>query len=219
MAKSDHKKREPRIGPKKLSPQLWKGMRVGLLGGSFNPPHAGHAHASEVAKKYLGLDAVWWLVSPGNPLKNNSGLPDLELRIESCNELNSDPRVIISGIEKEFGTRRSLDTIAALKKYFPQTEFVWLAGTDISFEIHRWHRWKSLVSELPLAFIGRPTKSGLVRKNAIRNLPLKHMVPSHGIKPLLKAGTVFWLFAEPLNSLSSTLLREKPWFAPKRRKV
>lgn len=212
-------KREPKTGPKKLSPNLWKGMRIGLLGGSFNPAHEGHLHASEVALKYLNLDAVWWLVSPGNPLKNNSGLPALELRIKQASELNSNPLIMMSGIEKEFGTRRSLDTIHALKKYFPETEFVWLAGTDISFEMHRWHKWKNLVLELPLAFIGRPTKSGLVRKSPIRNLPLKHIVPHHGIKPELKAGTIFWLFSDPLNSLSSTALRETGRFALNRPKV
>lgn len=202
-------KRAARTAPRKLSPTLWKGMRIGLLGGSFNPPHAGHVHAASVAKKHLDLDAVWWLVSPGNPLKNNSGLPDLELRIRKCLEINADPSMIISGIEKQFGTRRSLDTIRALKKYFPETEFVWLAGTDISFEMHRWHKWKDLVQLLPLAFIGRPTKAGLVRKNPIRNLPLKHLVRLHGFRPELNPGTVFWLRSDPLNHLSSTALRDK----------
>lgn len=183
-------------------------MRIGLLGGSFNPPHQGHVHASEVAMKSLGLDAVWWLVSPGNPLKNNSGLPPLEQRMELSARINHDPSIIISGIEKDFGTRRSLDTIQQLKKYFPQTEFIWLAGTDIAFEMHRWHKWKNILKLMPLAFIGRPTKSGLVRKGPLRNLPLRHSVPHRGIKPALKAGNVFWLFADPLNPLSSTALRE-----------
>ena len=184
-------------------------MRIGLLGGSFNPPHAGHVHASEVAMKYLGLDAVWWLVSPGNPLKNNSGLPKLESRIEAANKLNTNPRLIISGIEKEFKTRRSLDTIHSLKKYFPETEFIWIAGTDIAFEMHRWHRWKEIVDALPLAFVGRPTKHGIVRKSPLRNLPIKHIVPEKGIHPALEPGNVYWLFADPLNPLSSTLLRGK----------
>ncbi len=184
-------------------------MRIGLLGGSFNPPHEGHVHAATVAKKHLGLDAVWWLVSPGNPLKNNSGLPALEIRMQKCRDINSDPAMIISGIEKQFGTRRSLDTIRALKQHFPETEFVWLAGTDISFEMHLWHKWKSLIDLLPLAFIGRPTKSGMVRKNPLRNLPLKHIVNSNGFKPVLKPGIVFWLRSDPLNHLSSTALRDK----------
>ena len=184
-------------------------MRIGLLGGSFNPPHEGHVHAASVAKKHLGLDAVWWLVSPGNPLKNNSGLPALELRMEKCRKINTDPSMIISGIEKQFGTRRSLDTIRALKQHFPETEFVWLAGTDISFEMHRWHRWKDLVDLLPLAFIGRPTKPGMVRKNPLRNLPLRHIVCSKGSKAALTPRTVFWLRSGPLNHLSSTALRNK----------
>lgn len=183
-------------------------MRIGLLGGSFNPPHRGHIHASEVAMKSLGLDAVWWLVSPGNPLKNNSGLPSLESRIEKSSDLNFNPSIVISGIEKEFGTRRSLDTITHLKKYFPQTEFIWLAGTDIAFEMHRWHKWKEILKLMPLAFIGRPTKSGLVRKSPLRNTSLNHKVLLRGSNPGFKPGDIYWIFADQLNPLSSTALRE-----------
>ena len=198
----------PRSAPKKLSPNLWKGMRIGLLGGSFNPPHQGHVHASEVALKSLGLDAVWWLVSPGNPLKNNSGLPPIEDRIHQAIDINSDPAIIISGIEREFGTRRSLDTLRQLKKHFPLTEFIWLAGTDISFEMHRWYRWKDLIKIMPLAFIGRPTTAGMVRRSPLRNLPLNHLFPRHGIKARLTTGSVYWLFSDPRSKHSSTALRE-----------
>lgn len=185
-------------------------MRIGLLGGSFNPSHEGHVHASEIALKALQLDAVWWLVSPGNPLKNNSGLPQLELRIADAEKLNTNPKIIISGIEKEFGTRRSLDTIEALKKYFPETDFVWIAGTDIAFEMHRWHRWQQLLDLLPLAFVGRPTKFGFSRKNALRELAsIRHIHLLNGSKPSFTKKTVFWLYGHKLNSMSSTSLRNK----------
>ncbi len=158
--------------------------------------------------KALDLDEVWWLVSPGNPLKNNSGLPALELRIENARNLNSNPAIVISGIEKDFGTRRSLDTITELKKYFPQTEFVWIAGTDIAFEMHRWHRWKELLNLLPLAFVGRPTRFGLTRKNALRELAsVKHIHLPHGARPAFEPQTVFWLSGHKLNPVSSTKLR------------
>jgi nicotinate-nucleotide adenylyltransferase len=185
-------------------------MRIGLLGGSFNPPHEGHVHASEVALKYLKLDAVWWLVSPGNPLKDNSGLPDLQSRIDQSRLLTSDPRILMTGIEKDFGTRRSLDTIKALQKYFPQTDFVWLAGTDIAFQMHRWHRWKKLLDLLPLAFVGRPTRFGWTRKNALRELaPVHHVHLQNGMKPAFTKRTVFWLYGHKLNPMSSTHLRAK----------
>ena len=209
MARPALEKNLSRSPPRKFAPKIWKGMRIGLLGGSFNPPHAGHVHASEIALKSLDLDAVWWLVSPGNPLKNNSGLPPIDTRIARSRELISNPKLVVSGIEKDFGTRRSLDTLYALKKHFPDVDFIWLAGTDIAYEMHRWHRWRELLRLVPLAFIGRPTKWGLVRRMPLRNMPLRHTVPLNGTSPSLKPGQVFWLFSDPQNTLSSTFLRSQ----------
>ena len=185
-------------------------MRIGLLGGSFNPPHAGHVHACLVAMKYLQLDAVWWLVSPGNPLKSKSGLPPLEERVEMCRDLTSHPDIIITDIERELGTVRTFDTVTELQKKFPKTDFIWLSGTDLAYEFHRWYRWRDLLKLLPLAFIGRPTKSGLVRTNAVRQISsLRQITLNQGARPALASGQVFWIFGEPLNPLSSTLLRQQ----------
>lgn len=186
----------------------WNGMRIGLLGGSFNPPHEGHVHASLVAMKYLQLDAVWWLVSPGNPLKSQTGVPSLEQREQMCRDLTSNPNIIISSIEKDLGTVRTYHTVQALKEKFPQTQFIWLSGTDIAYEFQRWYRWRDLMKLLPFAFIGRPTKAGLVRQNAFRQSGhLHHHTLGHGIKPELVPGHVYWIFGEPLNPMSSTYLR------------
>lgn len=185
-------------------------MRIGLLGGSFNPPHAGHVHACMVAMKYLQLDAVWWLVSPGNPLKPKAGLPDLETRVAQCRELISHPDILVTSIERELGTVRTFDTVTELQKKFPKTDFIWLSGTDLAYEFHRWYRWRDLMKLLPFAFIGRPTKSGLVRSNAFRQMSsLRQITPTHGTRPALDAGQVFWIFGEPLNPLSSTRLRQQ----------
>ncbi len=194
--------------PKLNSNRSWDGLRVGLFGGSFNPPHSGHLHASEIALKYLGLDAVWWLVTPGNPLKKNDTLPSLDTRINLCHAIVDNPRIIISDIEKELGTVRTYDTVTQLIKRFPKTDFIWFSGTDIAFEFHRWYNWKNLQNLLPFAFIGRPHKSGLVRKNCFSDkLHLKHHFPRHGGRPLLEKGHVYWIFNEPQLDISSTILR------------
>lgn len=188
----------------------WRGLKIGLLGGSFNPPHEGHVHASETALAYLGLDAVWWLVSPGNPLKSNAALPPLAARVAACNALVSNPRILVSDIEKDLRTVRTLDTVSALMKRFPQTDFVWLAGTDIASEFHKWHRWHTLAETVPFVFIGRPTGSGLVRSNALRRLaPISHRCLIRGTSLFPEKGQIYWIFGEPLNPLSSTLLRRK----------
>jgi nicotinate-nucleotide adenylyltransferase len=116
----------------------------------------------------------------------------------------------VTDIEKDLRTLRTFDTVTALQEKFPRTDFVWLAGTDIANEFHRWYRWRDLTRIIPFAFIGRPTKSGLVRENAFRQSSyLRHATLLHGARPDLEAGKIFWIFGEPLNPLSSTLLRAR----------
>ncbi len=186
----------------------WRGLRIGLFGGTFNPPHAGHIHASDIALKYLGLDAVWWLVTPGNPLKPKLDLPDLPTRIKNCQKIVKNPRVLVSDIEKDLGTIRTYDTVKALQSRFPHTEFIWFAGTDIAYEFDRWYKWRALQTLIPFAFIGRPNQSGQVRKNTFHlNNRLTHNRPLYGIKPPLQKGHIYWIFAEPLLDISSSQLR------------
>lgn len=183
-------------------------MRVGLFGGSFNPPHAGHVHAAEVALKYLGLDAVWWMVSPGNPLKSKIGLPDIQTRMSNCRKLIKNPHIIVTDIESRLGTVRTYDTVKSLKSHYPSTEFIWFCGTENANEFHRWYKWQDLQRMLPFAFIGRPTGFGLVRQNTFRQSAfLHHTYPLHGTRPPLEKGHIYWVFAEPLMDISSTRLR------------
>jgi nicotinate-nucleotide adenylyltransferase len=194
--------------PTLLSSPRWRGMRVGLFGGTFNPPHAGHVHASEVAMKYLGLDAVWWLVTPGNPLKTKTNLPDLQTRISLCREVVTHPRVLVTDIEKELGTVRTYDTVKALQFRFPQTEFIWFSGTDIAYQFPKWYKWRQLQTLIPFAFVGRPHHSGQVRQNSfLMNNRLSHNYPLKGSRPPLQKGHIYWIFAEPLMDISSTQLR------------
>ncbi len=131
------------------------GMRIGLFGGSFNPAHPAHRAASLFAWKRLGLDRVWWLVSPGNPLKDNKALPPLTERIEQANRVAASPFIEVTGIEAKLGTRFAIDTVSRLKACHPRVRFVLLTGADILAEFHRWKRWRELADRIPLAVIDR----------------------------------------------------------------
>jgi nicotinate-nucleotide adenylyltransferase len=135
------------------------GLRIGLLGGSFNPAHEGHSHASELALKQLGLDYIWWLVSPQNPLKDTSGMADFRERLEAARNFNRHPRVVVTDIEKQLGTQFTIDTLRALKRRFPQLHFVWLMGSDNLVQIPRWRGWQEIFASVPVAVIARPGTS------------------------------------------------------------
>ena len=133
------------------------GLRIGLLGGSFNPAHAGHVHVSEVALKRLGLDYVWWLVSPQNPLKTSADMAPFQRRMASARDMiASRPRLRVTDIETQLGTRYTIDTVVCLKRRFPQVHFVWLMGSDNLLSFHRWRDWKRLADMLPIAIVLRP---------------------------------------------------------------
>lgn len=133
------------------------GLRIGVLGGSFNPAHAGHLYVSETAIKRLKLDSVWWLVSPGNPLKQDASLAPFAARLESARTMaRHHPRIHVSGLEKELGTRYTIDTITALQRRFPAVEFVWLMGSDNLAQFARWRRWRDLARKIPIAVVQRP---------------------------------------------------------------
>ena len=132
------------------------GLRIGLLGGSFNPAHEGHVHVSDVALKRLRLDYVWWLVTPHNPLKGRATLMPLEDRVRHAKEFAHHPRIIVMDIERCLGTRFSIDTLTALQKRFPRMSFVWLMGSDNLEIFRRWRRWPDIVRRVPIAVIQRP---------------------------------------------------------------
>ena len=146
------------------------GLRIGLLGGSFNPAHEGHRHASELAFKQLGLDYVWWLVSPQNPLKAAHGMADFRERLEGARKFNRHPRIIVTDIESRLGTRFTIDTLRALKRRFPQLRFVWLMGSDNLLQIAHWRNWQEIFANVPVTVIARPgtTLAALSSKAATR---------------------------------------------------
>lgn len=132
------------------------GMRIGLLGGSFNPAHDGHVLVTRTALQRLGLDRVWWLVTPGNPLKDNGALPSVERRAAAARRVVRHPRVDVTGVEDEIGTRFSHDTLDYLRQRCPGVRFVWLMGADNLAGFHNWQRWRDMAAMVPIAIIDRP---------------------------------------------------------------
>ena len=137
--------------------------KIGLLGGSFNPAHRGHRRISLAAMQALGLDEVWWLVSPGNPLKPARGMAPYEARLSSARELASGARIRVSDFEQQAGTRYTVDTLAALRRRYPDTRFIWLMGADTMPQFHQWRRWRDLAAMVPIAVIHRPGYDGPAR--------------------------------------------------------
>lgn len=129
--------------------------RVGLLGGSFNPAHDGHRHISIEALRLLGLDEVWWLVSPQNPLKPEAGMAPLVARLASAQRTRRHPRIKPMAIESELGTRYTIDTVRALQQMYPKTRFIWLMGADNLAQFHRWRGWRRLARSVPIAVFPR----------------------------------------------------------------
>src|SRR6185312_4598311 len=126
------------------------GMRIGLFGGTFDPPHQAHLAASLLALKRLRLDRVWWLVTPGNPLKDTRGLAPLAERMAAAATLTRHPRIDITGFEADLGARYSYDTISYLVARCPRTRFVWIMGADNLRSFHRWQKWREIVGLLPI---------------------------------------------------------------------
>lgn len=132
------------------------GLRIGLYGGSFNPPHAGHRHVSRLALKRLRLDRVWWLVTPCNPLKDCSGLPPTVERIAAAQAMARDARITVTGFEEEIGATYTVDSLAYLVARCPGVRFVWIMGADCLSHFHRWRGWRTIAGLMPFAVIDRP---------------------------------------------------------------
>ena len=134
--------------------------RIGLLGGSFNPAHGGHRKISLFAREALGLDEVWWLVSPGNPLKPKAGMAPLAARVTSAIMQARRAPIRVTAIERELGTRYTVDTLRAIQRRFPRHDFTWLMGSDNLAQFHRWRDWRGIARSMPIAVIARPGYDG-----------------------------------------------------------
>lgn len=130
-------------------------MKIGLLGGSFNPAHDGHRYVSLAVMKRLGLDAVWWLVSPGNPLKDAKGNAEYALRLKKARQVANHPRIRVSDVEKRFGTRYTINTLRRLQQRYPEHDFVWIMGADNLAQFHRWKDWREIARLVPIVVVDR----------------------------------------------------------------
>ena len=160
------------------------GLRIGLLGGSFNPAHAGHLYVSETALKRLKLDFVWWLVSPGNPLKDKAAMAPLNERLDGARAMAAhNPRIHVSALEASLRTIYTIDTVQALRRRFPRVHFVWLMGSDNLEQFSRWRRWPRLAQLVPIAVVQRPgsllaaLNAPLVRRFGMTREPTARMPP------------------------------------------
>ncbi|MBS7805072.1 nicotinate-nucleotide adenylyltransferase [Rhizobiales bacterium TNE-4] len=199
-------------------PPHGRGLRIGLLGGSFNPAHAAHRQISRIALKRLGLDAVWWLVTPGNPLKDNRGLPPLALRMAEAAAVADDPRIIVTGFEARWRLRFTIDVVRQLKQRCPGVRFVWLMGSDNLAGFARWRNWPAIAATIPIAVIDRPgTTLRAVSGQAAARLA-RARLPENEARALPNRQPPAWVFLHGRRSaLSSTALRQAKAVAEARR--
>ena len=183
--------------------------RVGILGGSFNPAHEGHVHVSELALDSLGLDEVWWLVSPQNPLKSTEGMAPFEDRLEQAKSVTAaEPRIVISDFEKIYGSRRTLMTLRKLKRNHPAHRFVWLMGADNLIQAHRWNQWAEIFKIVPIAVFARPTYSLRALSACAAKFFASARVKEREADTLADLMPPAWVYLEiPLHPASSTEIR------------
>lgn len=185
------------------------GQTIGLFGGTFDPPHPGHVHLTHEALKRLGLDRVWWLVSPGNPLKARQPAP-LAARIAAARARLSDPRVQVTGLEAALGTRATADTLAALRRRYPGVRFVWLMGADNLTLLHRWDRWRQVAALAPLAVFARPGQRLPALCSPAARVLAAHRLPAAAARHLARRAPPAWLWLDiPMRPDNSTALRRQ----------
>ena len=189
-------------------PPYSDGMRIGLLGGSFNPPHEAHRAISLFAMKRLRLDRIWWLVSPGNPLKDNGTLHTLRERVSAAKKIAHHPRIDISCLETVIGTRYTADTISYLRRRCPGARFVWIMGADNLAQFSRWERWQNIASMVPIAVVDRPPDSFRALASTAAQTLMRYRIDERNAGSLASRRAPSWTFLTGLKSnLSSTGLR------------
>jgi len=190
-------------------PPVRSGMAVGLLGGSFDPPHAGHAHITREALKRFGLDEVWWLVSPGNPLKARGPAP-LDRRMAAAKAVMVHPRVRVTDLEVPLGTRFTAATLTALRARYPGLRFVWLMGADNLATFHRWENWRGIIGTVPIGVLARPGQRISARMSPAAQQYRRFRLRGREAARLPLADPPAWCFVNvPMVDISSTDLRAR----------
>lgn len=199
------------VDPRYLAmPHVERGMAIGLFGGSFNPPHEGHVLVAETALKKLGLDQIWWMVTPGNPLKSHKELAPLSERIAACEALATDPRIKITAFEKSLGTSYTAKTLESVKARNQHVNFAWVMGADNLQSFHLWKDWRKIAESYPIAVIDRPGSTLAFLSSKTAQTYRNARVDEDASRTLPRRKAPAWVFLHgPRSSLSSTALRNR----------
>ena len=190
-------------------PAVVPGHRIGILGGSFDPPHSGHVLVTHWALKCFGLDRVWWLVSPGNPLKTERPI-SIEKRMDAACRIMRHPKVDISNFEEFAGTRYSYQAVAYIKSKFPKANFVWLMGADNMSQLHKWKNWDSFIHSVPIGVFARPNQNLPARFSVAAIRFTRFRLPQELSRTLPEREPPAWTLVNlPMDRTSSTNIRLK----------
>jgi len=180
--------------PTLLNADLWRGKKIGLLGGSFNPAHEGHRHIALLALAHYNLDCIWWLVTPQNPLKDTTDMAPYDARFASAEKIIAGhPRMIATHLERDLGTTYTYETVKGLQAAFPETDFMFICGMDNALIFHKWDKWKELLDLLPITFIDRPRAIDVVDDSPLKKVEHPNLL---------------WLHGEEMMDISSTEIRK-----------
>ena len=190
-------------------PVAIRGQVIGLLGGSFDPPHEGHVHITKAALRLFGLSQVWWLVSPGNPLKQDGPAP-LPIRMQAARALMRHPRVTVSDIEARINTRYTAETLQALRRRYPGVQFVWLMGADNLAQFHRWQDWQWIMETVPMGILARPGDRISARMSRAARMYRHAKLPKAAAHQLGHGQAPAWAFLNvPMSGQSSSAIRAR----------
>lgn len=190
-------------------PVAGAGQVVGLLGGSFDPAHDGHVHITKTALKRFGLDRIWWLVSPGNPLKKNGPAP-MSQRLSDSRAIMQHPRVAVTDIEARLGTRYTAQTIAGLMRQYPEVRFVWLMGADNLAQFHHWRDWRWIMETVPIGVLARPNDRISARLSKAARIYKGAMLQGQQSGVLGRCDAPAWCFVNlPMSDMSSSAIRAR----------
>lgn len=190
-------------------------MRIGVLGGSFDPAHEGHAHITREALRRFGLDRVWWMLSPGNPLKARGPAP-MAARLAEARRIMPDPRVDVTDLEARLGTRYTAQTLRRLIALYPGVHFVWLMGADNLAQFDRWENWREILQMVPVGVLARPGARMAARRSRTARIFAAARLPQQDAQMLALSPTPAWCFVDvPMSDLSSSEIRAAGGWRPK----